>query len=165
MMKTTTHQPLFGALIDQHAGLADEIAAVEVAANLALLLAHAKVSQTELADRMHWSPGRVSQVLSGRGNLSIQTIAAITQALGHQFDLTFRKGTESRAAQPWHKGKEQKLELKLNQPGNLAQWLGEKTLHKRDLSFFGAREFRSENLRMMGAANQIPQFEKECIAA
>jgi transcriptional regulator with XRE-family HTH domain len=165
MMKTATHKPLFGTLIEEHIGLKDDIAAVEIAAELVLLLAHAKVSQTELAKRLNWSRGRVSQVLSGRGNLTIQTISAITHALGHRFDLTFRTSNETRTAQPWHKIKGQTLELKVNQTINLGRWLGQDTLRKREASFFGAREFKYEPLHMTGAANQSSQDEEDSIAA
>ena len=95
------HKPLFGDLIAAHEGLAEEIKAVDVAADLALLLHHAGKSRADLARALGWSRARVTQVLSGHENLTVQTIATVTQALGYTFDAVFRKSAESSPAQPW----------------------------------------------------------------
>jgi transcriptional regulator with XRE-family HTH domain len=95
------HKPLFGDLIAAHEGLAEEIKAVDVAADLALLLHHTGKSRADLARALGWSRGRVTQVLSGHENLTVQTIATVTQALGYTFDTVFRKSAESSPAQPW----------------------------------------------------------------
>lgn len=96
-----THQPLFGELIAAHAGLAEELKTVDVAADLTLLLHHAGKSRAELARALGWSRARVTQVLSGHENLTVQTIAAVTQALGYTFDTVFRKTGTPAATQPW----------------------------------------------------------------
>ena len=49
------HKPLFGDLIAAHEGLADELKAVDVAADLTLLLHHAGQSRAELARALGWS--------------------------------------------------------------------------------------------------------------
>ena len=95
------HKPLFGDLIAAHEGLADELKAVDVAADLTLLLHHAGQSRAELARALGWSRARVTQVLSGHENLTVQTIAAVTKALGYTFDAVFRKAGTASAAQPW----------------------------------------------------------------
>ncbi len=95
------HKPLFGDLIAAHEGLADELKAVDVAADLTLLLHHAGQSRAELARALGWSPARVTQMLSGHENLTFQTIAAVTKALGYTFDAVFRKAGGAAAAQPW----------------------------------------------------------------
>ena len=95
------HKPLFGDLIAAHEGLADELKAVDVAADLTLLLHHAGQSRAELARALGWSRARVTQVLSGHENLTVQTIAAVTKALGYTFDAVFRKVGAAAAAQPW----------------------------------------------------------------
>lgn len=95
------HKPLFGDLIAVHEGLAEEIKTVDVAAELALLLHHAGKSRADLARALGWSRGRVTQVLSGHENLTVQTIATVTRALGYTFDTVFRKSAESSPAQPW----------------------------------------------------------------
>ena len=94
-------KPLFGDLIAAHEGLADELKAVDVAADLTLLLHHAGKSRAELARALGWSRARVTQVLSGHENLTVQTIAAVTKALGYTFDAVFRKADAAVAAQPW----------------------------------------------------------------
>lgn len=95
------HKPLFGDLIAAHEGLADELKAVDVAADLTLLLHQAGKSRAELARALGWSRARVTQVLSGHENLTVQTIAAVTKALGYTFDAVFRKAGAVAAAQPW----------------------------------------------------------------
>ena len=95
------HKPLFDDLIAAHEGLADELKAVDVAADLTLLLHHAGQSRAELARALGWSRARVTQVLSGHENLTVQTIAAVTKALGYTFDAVFRKAGAAAAAQPW----------------------------------------------------------------
>ena len=57
------HKPLFVDLIAAHEGLAEEMKAVDVAADLALLLHHAAMSRADLARALGWSRGRVTQVL------------------------------------------------------------------------------------------------------
>ena len=95
------HKPLFGDLIAAHEGLADELKAVDVAADLTLLLHHAGQSRAELARALGWSRARVTQVLSGRENLTVQTIVSVTKALGYTFDAVFRKAGAAATAQPW----------------------------------------------------------------
>ncbi len=95
------HKPLFGDLIASHKGLVEELKAVDVAADLTLLLHHAGQSRADLARALGWSRSRVTQVLSGQENLTVQTIAAVSKALGFTFDVAFRKTSALAAAQPW----------------------------------------------------------------
>jgi transcriptional regulator with XRE-family HTH domain len=95
------HKPLFGELIAAHEGLAEQLKAVDVAADLTLLLYHAGKSRADLARALGWSRARVTQVLSGHENLTVQTIAAVTKALGYTFDAVFRKTGAPAATQPW----------------------------------------------------------------
>ena len=101
--------PLFGKLLKDDAGLQAELAKTAVAADLAVLAARAVVSRTELAKRLGWSKARVSQVLGGNGNLTVETIHAVTRALGHRFDVVFRAAHEVRAPQVWERS--ERLEL------------------------------------------------------
>lgn len=84
-------KPLFADVIATHKGLADELKAVDVAADLTLLLQHAGVSREVLASKLGWSGDRLSQVLSGHENITVHTIAAVAGALGYTFDVVFRK--------------------------------------------------------------------------
>ncbi len=86
-----THKPLFAELIATHKGLAEEVKTVDVAADLTLLLHHSGMSREDLASKLGWSTDRLSQVLSGHENITVQTIAAVAGALGHTFDVVFRK--------------------------------------------------------------------------
>ena len=100
MVKNT---PLFGKLLKGDVGLQAELAKTAIAADLAVLAARAGVSRTELAKRLSWSKARVSQVLGGNGNLTVETIHAVTRALGHRFDVVFRAEHEARAQQVWER--------------------------------------------------------------
>jgi hypothetical protein len=49
-------------------------------------------------------------VLSGNGNLTLETVHAVAGALGCAFDLVFRKVGESRRLQPWERGVQMSLD-------------------------------------------------------
>ncbi len=95
--------PLFGDLLNDDVELQAELAKTAVAADLAVLLVRAGVTRTELAKRLGWSKARVSQVLGGSGNLTVETIHAVTRALGHRFDVVFRAAGETRVVQLWER--------------------------------------------------------------
>lgn len=48
------------------------------------------LSQLELAQRLGISEGRVSQLLNGRGNLTLRTMARIAQVLGLELQVVVR---------------------------------------------------------------------------
>ncbi|MGS5086363.1 helix-turn-helix domain-containing protein [Hydrogenophaga sp. A37] len=85
------HKPLFGDLITAHEGLTEELKVVGAAADLTLLLNHAGVSRADLARKLGWSRARVSQVLAGQENTTVQTITAVAEALGYTFDTVFHR--------------------------------------------------------------------------
>lgn len=63
---------------------------------------HAKgMSFAELAEKLGWKRSRVSKALSGRENLTTNTIAEIVKAAGFDFDIAVRKPSEVRHFQPW----------------------------------------------------------------
>ena len=86
-----TKKPLFADLIAAHPCLAEELKAVDVAADLTLLLHGTGISREDLARRLGWSDDVLSQFLSGEDSMSIQAIARVARALGYKFDLVFRK--------------------------------------------------------------------------
>ncbi len=49
-----------------------------------------KISRAELAQEMGVSPGRVSQILSGDGNLTLRTLSSVFVAIDAQVDFTLR---------------------------------------------------------------------------
>ena len=97
----STKKALFAELLQANPNLPGELAKVSVAADLAILVAQSGISRSALAEKLGWSRARVSQVLSGQGNLTIETIHAVAQAAGFAFDVAFRKPGAVRARQPW----------------------------------------------------------------
>ncbi|WP_228291804.1 helix-turn-helix domain-containing protein [Acinetobacter towneri] len=73
----------------------------QVASHLVGLLRHQKISRSELAQKLGWSKGRVTKVLSGDVNLTIKTITTITSELGYDFDIVFHNKKYERPKQPW----------------------------------------------------------------
>jgi transcriptional regulator with XRE-family HTH domain len=94
-------KPLFAELIESQQGLAQALKAVDVAADLTLLLAHSGKTRAELARALKCSRARVTQVLSGQENLTVQTVAMYASAMGYTFDVTFRKAGSPAHVQPW----------------------------------------------------------------
>src|SRR5690606_36288763 len=62
----------------------------EAVAGINGLLESLRLERRELADRLGVSKGRVTQLLSGDGNLTLRTLAAMAWALGYEFDLRLR---------------------------------------------------------------------------
>jgi transcriptional regulator with XRE-family HTH domain len=62
----------------------------EVTDSISALLQELGLSQADLAKRLRVTKGRVSQILSGRQNMTLRTLAAIGWALGVSFDLNPR---------------------------------------------------------------------------
>ncbi len=134
------HKSLFGKMIARHEGLAEELTSVGIAADLVLLLHHTGNSRADLARALGWSRARVTQVLSGEENLTVQTIAAVAKALGYSFDATFRRVGEPAAIQPWQK--QTALELELDGDiEELRSWMSRKTMATTGARFAGAQEF------------------------
>lgn len=88
-------KPLFGDLIASHAGLDADLKTIDVAADLTLLLHRSGVSREDLASKLGWSYGRLPDVLSGQEHIPVQAMAAVAGALGHTFDVVFRKSDAS----------------------------------------------------------------------
>ena len=154
--------PLFGDLIAAHDGLAEELKAVDVAADLTLLLHHAGKTRADLARALGWSRARVTQVLSGHENLTVQTIAAVTKALGYTFDAAFRKTGAPAAAQPWDEQKT--LALDMVDAPDLQSWMSRKTMKPMAGRFDGAQEFVHFDWQL-DSSNQDAMFQEEACAA
>ena len=156
------HKPLFGDLIAAHEGLAEELKAVDVAADLTLLLHHAGKSRADLARALGWSRARVTQVLSGNENLTVQTIAAVTKALGYTFDAVFRKTGAPAATQPWDA--QATLVLDMEDEPDLKDWMSRKTMKSMAGGFSGAMEFMHFDTQL-DSSNQHAMFLGEACAA
>jgi transcriptional regulator with XRE-family HTH domain len=105
-----SRKALFSQMLAEDPGLKAELAKVAVAADLTVLLAQSGLSRAALAERLGWTRARVTQVLSGNGNLTLETVHAVAGALGCAFDLVFRKVGESRRLQPWERGVQMSLD-------------------------------------------------------
>lgn len=157
------HKPLFAALIAAHEGLAEELKAVDVAADLTLLLLHVGKSRADLARALGWSRGRVTQVLSGHENLTVQTIAAVTKALGHTFDAVFRKTAAPAATQPWDALAT--LAFDMVHASDLQEWMSRKTMKSMvERGAVGAMEFVNFDTEL-DSSNQGAMFQGEVCAA
>ena len=64
----------------------------DVAITLTGLLHERQLSRADLARALGWKPSRVSRALSGRENLTINTLAQIISATGQDFALQVLKG-------------------------------------------------------------------------
>lgn len=156
------HKPLFGDLIAAHEGLVEELKAVDVAADLTLLLHHAGKTRADLARALGWSRARVTQVLSGRENLTVQTIAVVTKALGYTFDAVFRKTGEPAAAQPWDA--QVTLALDMVDAPDLKEWMSRKTMKPMAGRFAGAMEFVHFDTQL-DSSNHDSMFQEVACAA
>jgi len=150
------HKPLFGELIAAHKGLADELKAVDVAADLTLLLNHAGVSRADLARKLGWSRARVSQV---QENITVQTIATVAGALGYTFDTVFRKADAPASSQPW--AQRAALSLEIDDVPDVASWMSSRTTKPVQHRFHGAYEMQYSDL-MLDASNHA--MEVACAA-
>lgn len=156
------HKPLFGDLIAAHDGLADELKAVDVAADLTLLLNHADVSRADLARKLGWSRARVSQVLSGQENITVQTIAAVAGALGYTFDTVFRKTDVPVASQPWTQ--RMALSLEMQDEPDIQSWMSRKTMKPVQERFHGAYEVQHMGLTLDASNHEFMVLEEACAA-
>ncbi|MDP3653198.1 MAG: helix-turn-helix transcriptional regulator [Rhodoferax sp.] len=156
------HKPLFGDLIAAHEGLAEELKAVDVAADLTLLLHHAGKTRADLARALGWSRARVTQVLSGHENLTVQTIAAVTTALGYTFDAVFRKMGAPAAAQPWDA--QASLALDMVDAPDLKEWMSRTTMKSMAGQFTGAMEFSHFDMQL-DSSNHDAMFQEVACAA
>lgn len=78
-----------------------EIKAQSVAVDLARATSELGFTQAQLAERLSWSPSRVSKVLHGSTNVTLRTIHEFTAALELEFDIIYRSMNTTRAPQFW----------------------------------------------------------------
>jgi len=121
-----SRKALLAGLMEQNPGLPGELAKVAVAADLAILVAESGISRSDLAKKLGWTRARVSQVLSGQGNLTIETMHAVAKAVGLSFDVVFRKPDAARALQPWQQ--KATLQLQMIDEADLPSWMSRKTM-------------------------------------
>jgi len=80
--------------------LQEEELILDVTEALSEVLERESVSRTALAQKLGKTKGFVSQILAGGRNLTLRTIADITDALGYRIRIVFSKETESKQKTP-----------------------------------------------------------------
>ena len=163
-----SRKALLAELFERNPRLESEMAKVTVAANLTLLVAHSGISRTALAEKLGWSRARVSQVLSGQGNLTIETMHAIAQAAGSNFEVVFRQYSSTPAfmeVQP-----RQSMQLKMVVNNDLTDWMSRKTMqdvlgtNPKQKPFSGAQEIASQHMTLDASNHDWMRPEVACAA-
>ena len=161
---------LLAGLIEQNPGLPGELAKVAVAADLAILVAESGISRSGLAKKLGWTRARVSQVLSGQGNLTIETMHAVAKAAGVSFDVVFRKPAAARALQPWQQRQALRSEMVVGD--DIQSWMSRKTMvSMQNLAqkptqkpFAGAHEFVLRDMTFDSSNYDYMSGEVACAA-
>lgn len=73
----------------------------EASADLRILIARSGLSQKEVAARAGISGPALSKKLGGESNLTLDSVLAIAQAVGCDFDIVYRAEEAPRARQMW----------------------------------------------------------------
>ncbi|ESN06202.1 helix-turn-helix domain-containing protein [Enterobacter hormaechei] len=73
----------------------------QVASEFLSLISHENIQRKVLAEKLGWSEGRLSRVLSGELNLTIKTITSLSIALDYDFSIYFHKHNDYKECQPW----------------------------------------------------------------
>ncbi len=161
-----SRKALLAGLIEQNPNLPGELAKVAVAADLAILVAESGISRSELAKKLGWTRARVSQVLSGQGNLTIETMHAVAKAAGSSFDVVFRKPAATRALQPWQQRQAVQFEMVVDV--DIQSWMSRKTMvtaqKPMQKPFAGAREFVLRDMTLDSSNYDFMADEVACAA-
>ena len=72
-----------------------------LAAQMAALMAFSGKTRAELMGNLGWKKSRVSNVMSGKCNLTIKTVWEFASSLGFDFDVVFHASGHSPQNQPW----------------------------------------------------------------
>ena len=152
-----SREALFAALSQDDSNADAELTKVAVAADLAVLVHRAGLKRSDIAERLGWTRARVSQVLSGEGNLTIETIHAVAKAAGSAFDVLFRERGARRAVQMWERPL--KLELQVNEAMNFSAPLAgqrargaQEVVMTNEQSFFVTNDGHMELVELASAA-------------
>ena len=70
-------------------------------AQMGALMAFSGKNRSELMEILGWKKSRVSNVLSGKCNLTIKTVWEFASSLGFDFDVVFHASGDSPQIQPW----------------------------------------------------------------
>lgn len=68
------------------------------------LMIHSGKTRSEMAQCSGITKGRITRILSGDANLTLETVCKFAHALGYDVDIAFYNSTETKPYQPWNKG-------------------------------------------------------------
>lgn len=84
-----------------------EIKKMQWASTLNALMIHSGKSRSEIAHLCGISKGRVTRILSGHSNLTIETICLFAHALNYDVDIAFHNSPLTKPYQPWNIGQKE----------------------------------------------------------
>jgi len=81
-----------------------EVKKIQWASALNALMLHSGKSRSEMAEICGISRGRITRILSGDANLTIETICSFANSLGYDVDIAFYNTPMTKPYQPWNAG-------------------------------------------------------------
>lgn len=81
-----------------------ELKKMQWASALNGLMIYAGKTRTEMAEISGISKGRITRILSGDSNLTLETICKFANALGYDVDIAFYDSSATKPYQPWNNG-------------------------------------------------------------
>lgn len=89
-MSTTTQLEALWQEAQAYPEFVFTLKAQDVCIQLAAAVARSGMGKSQLAEKLGWTPSRVSHILNGSANLTLKTIFEITKALGLDFKLSIQ---------------------------------------------------------------------------
>lgn len=80
---------------------------IQWASALNALMIHSGKSRSEMAQLCGISKGRITRILSGEANLTIETICLFANVLKFDVDIAFFNSPTTKPFQPWNKGQKE----------------------------------------------------------
>ena len=84
--------------------ISNDVKKIQWASALNALMVHSGKSRTEMAEICNISKGRITRILSGDSNLTLETICSFANALGYDVDISFYNSPMTKPYQPWNVG-------------------------------------------------------------
>ncbi|QQN89404.1 MULTISPECIES: helix-turn-helix domain-containing protein [Acinetobacter] len=81
-----------------------DVKKIQWASALNALMVHSGKSRTEMAEICNISKGRITRILSGDSNLTIESICSFANSLGYDVDIAFYNSPMTKPYQPWNSG-------------------------------------------------------------
>lgn len=81
-----------------------EVKKIQWASALNALMLHSGKTRSEMAETCNISKGRITRILSGDSNLTIETICSFAHSLGYDVDIAFYNSPTTKPFQPWNSG-------------------------------------------------------------